>query len=289
MDSITLNDIINHPEFDSSKQLSPKILCRMEGRVVLDKNSTNILYLLAKMLGDDLKNYVELGVQHGGTMCLVAMGASPNTNLYGVDWFDGYYKKFPIDPDSRVEITPQVASRNVGLFNKNNNKVEFVKGTTYDSNTVDLITEKTEKNIGMLFIDDSFTKQSTTDNFKNYGKFVHQGGFIIFDNYGHPDFPDVKKTIDKMPFNGWNVIGQYRQLFIIQKLGMRGVQPTRKVEKDPEEVTLDDINTVETLKTSTPKSTEETPKKPQKTTKPRGKKGRPKGSKNKPKFIKIKK
>jgi len=225
MKTISMEDVLNHKEIDSSKQKVKDIESRVEGRIMSTNNKCiNVLYVLAKLLGSRLKNYVELGVLHGGSMALVkmAMSRKKNAKIVGVDLFDGFDRKSHIDPISKVEVTNQVATRNIKIFGKDNVDIKFIQGDAVADATVENIENELGKNIHLLFIDCDFKKDNLKKMFTDYGRLVATGGIVIFGNYERKGYPGVKSAIDELSFNGWGELGQYKMYYIVQKKGSRG-------------------------------------------------------------------
>jgi len=225
MKSYTLEDILSHKEMETSIQKVKDIESRMEGRIMSTPNKCiHILYVIAKLLGTKLNNYVELGVLHGGSMTLVkmAMSRKKSGKLIGVDLFDGFDRKSHIDPVSKVEVTNQVASRNIHKFGNDNLDIKFIKGDAAADETIQKIENEVGKKIDLLFIDCDFKKENLEKMFKEYGRLMSKGGIVIFGNYDRVGYPAVKEVIDAQDFKGWNDIGVYKMYYIVQKTANMG-------------------------------------------------------------------
>ena len=231
---LTLEDILEHKEYESSKQKVKDIEGRFEGRIMSTPNKCiHVLYLLAKLLGTKMKTYVELGVLHGGSMALVqmAMARKKSGQMIGVDFFDGFDKKVHVDPVSSVEVTNQVATRNLKIFGKDNLDISFIKGDATADATIEAVKDQLQGKINLLFIDCDFKKENVEKMFSEYGKMVGAGGVIVFGNYTRTGYPGVTLAIDEMKFNGWEKVGQYKMYYIVQKKGSRGRPAGRKTAR----------------------------------------------------------
>lgn len=225
MKKLTMEEILEHKEFESSKQKVRDIESRVEGRIMSTPNKCiNILYILAKILGSKMKTYVELGVLHGGSMALIkmAMARKKSGKLLGVDLFDGFNRKAHIDPISKVEITNQVATRNLNIFGKGNLDIKFIKGDAVDDATIEAVKNETGKKINLLFIDCDFKKGNLVKMFTEYSKLVASGGIVVFGNYNRKGYNGVAEAIDEIAFRGWEKIGQYKMYYIVQRKGSNG-------------------------------------------------------------------
>ena len=222
---ITIEDIETHKDANLSKQKVRDIESRIEGRIMSTPNKAiGVLYVLAKLMGSKLQNYVELGLLHGGSMTRVkmALGNKKNGKIIGVDLFEGFDRKAHIDPISKMEITNQVASRNLNIFPGNKSEISFIKGDAIEDSVVSKIGEITNKKIDLLFIDCDFKKENVIKMFKDYGKIVSTDGVIVFGNYKRDGYDGVAQAIDEISFNGWEEIGKYKMYYIIQKKSSRG-------------------------------------------------------------------
>jgi len=171
-----------------------------------------------------MKTYVELGVLHGGSMSLVkmAMARKKNGQMIGVDLFDGFDRKSHIDPVSKMEITNSVATRNINIFGGDNLNVSFVKGDAVADDTIAAVKAQLKSKIDLLFIDCDFKKENVIKMFNEYGKQISSGGVVVFGNYNRTGYPGVKEAVDELTFNGWDVIGQCKMYYIVQRKSSRG-------------------------------------------------------------------
>ena len=217
---------------DKHNKIIEECNSKIDGRVCV---SSWLHYLLSlKMyLGPKCKTYVETGTLWGGSIsCLLMLDnmnneCNVNTEYVGIDLFEGYYgndckqndwNKTSIDINSENHL--QHTTNNISKFNKNNNKVTLIKGSSYDENTVNEFKEKYDC-IDLLFIDGDHSKEGVIKDFMNYQYFINKNGFILFDNYDQPTlWPGVKEGLDCIDFNefGFIVIGQLGYSLLVQKI-----------------------------------------------------------------------
>ena len=228
-----INNFISYSEKnkDMNNEIIQKCNDLIDGRVCV---SFWLHYLLSlkKYLGTECKTYVEIGTLWGGSIaCLLMLDntdniSNVNTHYIGIDLFEGYYgnnckkndwNKTSIDIDDKNHL--EHVYMNISKFNKKNNKITLIKGSSYDNDTLDKF-KKLNKYIDLLFIDGDHSEKGVIADFMKYNIFIKKGGFILFDNYGQSTiWTDVKKGVDSINFDtfDFNIIGELGHSFLIQK------------------------------------------------------------------------
>jgi predicted O-methyltransferase YrrM len=179
----------------------------------------HILYDIAKSYPPNYTlNYVEIGCYAGGSACLMLQ--RENTNVFSIDLGN------PINPD--------IVKQNVNKLNKHNNNYNYIKGSSHDLKTFNILIEYIDE-IDILFIDGDHSYDSVILDFEMYSKLLKSGGYIIFDDYNDYQYsPQVKPSVDSIVSNlknSYNIIGTVKNTlgarpiefidgncFIIQKL-----------------------------------------------------------------------
>lgn len=199
---------------------------KIDGRVCF---SSWLHYLLSlkSYMGDTCKTYVEIGTLWGGSIACLLMLDNVKTEYVGIDLFTGFYGKECKKNDfnnTSINITGNNhlshTSNNISKFNRNNNKITLIKGSSYDDTTVKKFADK-YTNIDLLFIDGDHTEEGVIQDFMKYHTFVNPGGFILFDNYGQPNtWTGVKNGVDSINFPdyGFNIVGQLGYSLLINKI-----------------------------------------------------------------------
>ena len=182
---------------------------------------TNYLHMARYIKRNFIKKkdgvYLETGTLFGGSISVLIQDPDPWTFI-GVDIFNGYYARGK-DPMSGKDVNINIVKNNIDNFNKYGHKVELIKGSSYDKNTVEAVKSKI-KNIDLLFIDGHHSEKGVNGDYNSYKNMVTKDGFIIFDNYGDPTcWQGVKKAVDQINFDRDNFekIGQYGFSFIVRK------------------------------------------------------------------------
>jgi predicted O-methyltransferase YrrM/acetyltransferase-like isoleucine patch superfamily enzyme len=174
-------DILQHPEFASSNDLVKSI----SEKVKTFHHHYHILYVLAKLLGENFKLYVELGTYYGASMITTA-SANPTAQFYGIDIL-----QFPNQHnDIMSNITQYFENTDnfhiIGTHTSNKDTLLKIRNVVYASGGIDL-----------LFIDASHQYKDVVNDYLVYSELVREGGFIVFDDYLDKVYsPEVKIAVD---------------------------------------------------------------------------------------------
>jgi len=187
---------------------------------------------LFNLVKDDVKVYAEIGSLWGGSAAMILQLANKGTEVFCIDLFNGYYNKptkandwnkcsINVDGTNHLDFV----KRNLEKFNKNNNEVHYLKGSSYDDETVSKFNSY-QKKVDFFFIDGDHSEAGVVKDFLRYKDYIQHNGIICFDNYGGSAWPGVKRGLDKVDFKsyGYNIIGVFSErpssegCLIIQKM-----------------------------------------------------------------------
>lgn len=229
--------LINSKQFEqfckdekhSLNQLMNTVNSEIDGRVCV----SDWLYYIMSLFNyvkNDVNVYAEIGSLWGGSASMILNLANPNTEIFCIDLFNGYYNKPTLPNDwngCSIAINGNnhlnFVKKNLDKFNVNNNTIHYLKGSSYDEKTVSIF-KSYKKNIDFLFIDGDHSEQGVVNDFMIYKEFISNHGIICFDNYGGSAWPGVKKGLDKLNFAdiGFHIIGVFSGkesgCLIIQKI-----------------------------------------------------------------------
>jgi cephalosporin hydroxylase len=171
----------------------------MHGRLATTIEDIMLRTMVARAVSEKSVSVLEIGTLFGiGAIAVIdALRCDGRpAHLTVIDPLESYYGH------ARDIITGQVVSEDIFRDNLRvagipENDVTVIKGM---STTADTIAEAGKKTYDLLVIDGDHTYAGVKSDFDNYSGFVRQGGFIVFDDYGANDWPDVKKFVDsEMP------------------------------------------------------------------------------------------
>ncbi|MCE9649647.1 MAG: FkbM family methyltransferase [Parvibaculum sp.] len=130
----------------------------------------------------------------------LAMIYEHNRNLYGavhvtaIDPLDGYYDKDAPDILLNIPITKATFWRNMDMARVPHEDVTLIAGLSTDEKTISVARGK---KYDVLIIDGDHTYAGVKADFDIYHGMMNNGGYVIFDDYGSTDWPDVKAFVDK--------------------------------------------------------------------------------------------
>lgn len=217
--NIKLEEVLASPLLTEGAGILQGINRRIEGRAW--NQHAHILYTLGKLHGD-CSTYLELGVMHGATMCLMSrVLAQAETPLaIGVDWFT-YFNQRHLDPISRMEVTPRVMIRNFNIYNPAQKvHLQLVKGDTNSKESIAKVYEILgDRTVDMLFLDSTYQPEQIAKDFDAYSNKMSTGGIMVFAGYNEMM---CRKWIDNHDFFGYNIIGAFENMFILQRMKRSG-------------------------------------------------------------------
>jgi predicted O-methyltransferase YrrM len=168
----------------------------------------HILYDIANSYDSSYNlNYLEIGCYAGGSACLMLQ--RPNTNVISIDI--GY------------PILKEIVIENVNKLNIYNNKYNYVKGNSRDNNTITKLNDILNGELlDILFIDGDHSYNGLINDFNIYSKYVKEGGYIVFDDYNDIQHsPEVKKAVDSLIFNNYEISGLFGDEFGARPSGLK--------------------------------------------------------------------
>ena len=191
----------------------------------------------AESLGDKLAQYcsivqyiranqvlaadsIEIGTLFGGS-CLAKLIAMRDLDVQGkiicIDPMTGYYNQ-QVDPMTGLEVTPEVLYRNLEIFSFPRETVELREVFSNSDQAYDGLDGH---RFATLMIDGDHSYDGVLHDWERYRMFVTIGGFVLFDDYADPSWPDVaaavRRVLSSRP-SQWKACGQLGTTFILQRI-----------------------------------------------------------------------
>ena len=130
-------------------------------------------------------NIVELGTASGWTAAALAL-ADPDRNVTTFD---------PIDRPNREDywglLDPGVRAR-INFFEEDG-----------------ALGAKRVSDVDFLFIDSSHDREPTLNEFNAWQPSLAPGAIVVFDDFGHPDFPGVAEAVRELDLTGEAAAGHF--------------------------------------------------------------------------------
>ena len=176
-------------------------ICKMEavcaGRYATNIEDALLRSLVAKKLAKSGSvKILEIGALFGINLCCLrdaCLGLNAHFEATAIDPLDGYYGKDRSDPHTSIPISEEIFKYNLakgGYLKKN---YILIKELSTDPKALKATSSKT---YNYLIIDGDHSYKGTKFDFDNYSKLLEPGGYLLFDDYGTPEWPEVKGFVD---------------------------------------------------------------------------------------------
>ena len=163
--------------------------------------------------------HVEIGVLFGGSILAklsVLRRLNISQTVIAIDPFEGYYRQ-PRDPLTRAEITEENFLSNVTRFGFDGEMVRVIKKYSTDEAVKQALANY---KVISLMIDGDHTYDGVRNDWEKYSDLIETGGYVIFDDYAEPAWPDVTKFVDELlarKDKSWNVLGRLDTTLIMRR------------------------------------------------------------------------
>lgn len=152
----------------------------------------NVLYAAAKTIQP--RNYLEIGVRRGRSVCVVARGC-PNVGVIAFDmWVQGYAGMDNPGPDF---VCSELSKHG------HTGEVFFVNGDSHQTIPA-FFRQNPGVTFDMITVDGDHSEEGAFDDLKNVIPYLSVGGILVFDDISHPAHPYLlnvwKKTMAMFPF-----------------------------------------------------------------------------------------
>ena len=174
-----------------------------------------LLHIICSL--EPIRNYMEIGTHNGGSMSMVAANPSVE-HAVGIDLFENVYDETKHYDTNRYKLYSYFRRDNLSLQKtiKNidavkahfgsNTETEFIVGNSFFDETEKSVSDL-EKEFDLIFIDGDHTYEGVRNDFQRYKKFLSPHGYILFDDYHHPDVKRFVDSIEETEFTRIIVFG----------------------------------------------------------------------------------
>ena len=114
-------------------------------------------------------------------------------HLTAIDPLDGYYGKGTQDIITNETISESTFQENLARAGVTKDVITLVKAMSTEDHAIEAATKLPHD---VLIIDGDHSYAGVKADFVNYLSAVKIGGYIIFDDYNAPEWPDVKEFVD---------------------------------------------------------------------------------------------
>jgi len=205
---MNINDIVNHPLYSKAETIPHLIQDNMHGRVGGGNKGT--LYIIKVLMLYECKVYMEIGVMHGGSMCVV-MSNKYKTKFVGIDAFIK-----PFDTTTGIPITRDNAEVNINSNNPHGHDYEIIQGLSTDDDVIRRV-QRDYPIVDFLFIDGDHNEPAVRQDLINYGSLVRRGGIVVFDDYNDQPWSGIKELEKDLDLRVWNKVGVFKEQLILER------------------------------------------------------------------------
>ena len=236
-----ITDILEYENIEQYKKMVLSINDNMIGRVALNPtiSSTEVLYIIKQLMGEDCKTVLEIGTLWGGALMTI-MQSKYESNFASIDTFNGFYPELLGEGNADHEDgfnTIDKVNKNVNNNNPHQHNFDLIEGSSHDEKVINYVKEHYSE-VDLLFIDGDHTKKGVLQDWNDYSSLVTKGGIVVFDDYWVGEYEQaawkkededgvkwmdvvgaVDEIMDSEDFsNNWKNVGLFGDKKIIERL-----------------------------------------------------------------------
>lgn len=170
---------------------------RMYGRLATSIEDVLLRALVTRAAAGRPRAVLEIGTLFGiGAAALheALMFDKRGLDLTLIDPLDGYYGKANADILTGQPINEDVLRRNLAIAGIDPAHVTVIKRFSTNQAAID---EAGSRRYDVLIIDGDHSYAGVKHDFDVYSRFVNAGGYIIVDDYGAAEWPDIQRYVDE--------------------------------------------------------------------------------------------
>tara|TARA_R110002110_G_scaffold403866_1_gene621835 strand:+ start:2146 stop:9000 length:6855 start_codon:yes stop_codon:yes gene_type:complete len=169
---------------------------QLEGRLATSVEDVILRSLVGRAVKGQSIDVLEIGTLFGtgaAVMYDVLHGHYEQIHFTLLDPLEGYYNASQDDILTGQRIDEKTLRRNLEKVGMSEDQYTLIKSLSTDPAA---IKSAGERQYDVLVIDADHSYAGVKTDFENYAQWVKLGGYIIFDDYGSPDWPDVQEYVD---------------------------------------------------------------------------------------------
>ncbi|WP_306250413.1 glycosyltransferase [Parvularcula sp. IMCC14364] len=186
---------------DKNLYYAAKRICELEsssrGRVATDIQDAVLRSLVAGSVRGRSLSVLEIGTLFGvgaGAIYDHCRDRFDTVKLTMIDPLDGYYGNDASDILTGLKVGESNLRQNMQAMHVSDHDYTLIKRYSHEDSA---IREASDDRYDVIVIDADHAYTSIKLDFENYAPLVKRGGYIIFDDYGADEWPDVKKFVDE--------------------------------------------------------------------------------------------
>ena len=197
-----LHEILHHKTAAVAATLPGRIEKKIRGSMNLSVDGA-VLYVVKKMLGEDCKVCLNIGVGHGGGMAVALAANCPCVHV-GVDPFDRTCEL------TGIGITRDQAELNINANNPHAHEYHLIQGKPTDKAVIKRVGDEYPV-VDLLYIDGNRSKYQARKALTSYRANVRAGGIIVVDGHGGKLKPGARLARE------WKTVGILGDTLILER------------------------------------------------------------------------
>jgi glycosyltransferase involved in cell wall biosynthesis len=192
-----LNLELSRASLDYLAKRIREVEANLSGRLAAPIEDAVLRTLVAASVQRKDLDFLEIGVLFGiGSAAIYdfVRGRFESVHITAIDPLYGYYGASNLDALLKIPVNEQTFWRNMRSAGIPNEDVTLIDAFSYEDRA---IAEAAEREYDLLILDGDHSYAGVKADFENYAKFVRRGGYVLFDDYGSNDWPEVKKYVDE--------------------------------------------------------------------------------------------
>jgi len=169
----------------------------LDGRLATSIEDVVLRCLVAMSIKGQRAEILEIGTLFGIGAATIFDAVRPQfdeAHLTLLDPLEGYYHANQADILTGLSVDEATLRRNFERIGMREEDYTLVKSMSTELEAID---EVAAKKYDLLIIDGDHSYAGVKTDFENYIRTVKLGGYVIFDDYGAPEWPEVQEYVDK--------------------------------------------------------------------------------------------
>ena len=178
----------------------------MKGRLATTIEDAVLRVLVAASTKSNKLRVLEIGTLFGVGLAMIHdhnRRRFDSVHLTAIDPLYGYYNQGTRDIITGEVVDEATFRANLAIAGLPEKDYTLIKALSTDDSAI----ESAGKSLyEALIIDGDHSLAGVKSDFVSFAPFVKRGGYIMFDDYGSPDWPDVKEFVDNSVCNHPDVV-----------------------------------------------------------------------------------
>ena len=167
------------------------------GRLATTVQDALLRILLAQSIPGEHLSILEIGTLFGVNLAVLhetCRGRFPNIQLTAIDPLEGYYDKSVDDILTGIPVSREIFEHNMRRMDVPKTNVTLIQAL---STTKSALKKASARKYHSLIIDGDHSYEGVKFDFEHYCQLVEPGGYIVFDDYGTAQWPEVGAYVDQ--------------------------------------------------------------------------------------------